>query len=72
MTAAHNRFNCRLLDKSGLSLIISDFICNIKGIFDVVIFFLATEEPAVTPPYEETWYNVYDDYGMSMELCSGL
>lgn len=35
----------------------------------MVFSFLATEEPAVTPPYEDMWYDLYDEYGMSMELC---
>lgn len=32
-------------------------------------FFLITEEPTALPPYGGTWYDDYDEYGMSMKIC---
>lgn len=35
-----------------------------------MFFLLLPEEPTVAPPYEETLYDDYDEYGMSMKIRS--
>lgn len=33
---------------------------------DLMSVFFYAEEPTATPPYDGTWYDDYDEYGMSM------
>lgn len=37
---------------------------------EFMFFLLLPEELTVAPPYEETWYDDYDEYGMSMKIRS--
>lgn len=37
--------------------------------FTFVCFLFYADEPTATPPYEGTWYDDYDEYGMSMDTC---